>query len=219
MSKENKTHSFKERGRDAYFSPRVAVLALLGIEGDSLPEDIYEPAVGAGNIAQELEAAGHTVYCADVHDYGYPGTVVEDYLTASPPPWVGGIVTNPPFRYAQRFVEKAYEEVPYVAMLGRIGYLESLARKEWLEKHPPSRIILPSRRLPMMHRLDWEGPLNSSNMCHPWFVWDKDDAPIGGTTQLIYYDWKNFGDGTDGRAGNSAGDTRVVKVKSGETDS
>lgn len=218
MGKVNKTHSLEARGRDAYFTPRVAVLALLDIEHERMPEDLYEPAVGAGNIAKEIERSGRNVYCADIHDYGYPGTVVEDYLSASSPPWVGGIVTNPPFRFSKQFAEKAVAEVPYVALLGRIGFLESLTRKEWLEEHPPTRILLPSRRLPMMHRLDWDGPLNSSNMCHPWFIWDKDEPHGGGLTQLTYYDWKSY-DGNDGRAGNSAGDTRVVEVKSGETDS
>jgi hypothetical protein len=188
----NKSHSLSDRGRDAYFTPRPAVLALIGLEEEYIPKDIYEPAVGAGNIAQELEQKGYEVYCGDIHDYGYPGTVVEDYLAKDTcPPWVSGIITNPPFKLAKQFVEKAVEQVDYVAMLGRIQYLESLARREWLTLHPPTRILLPSRRLPMMNRLGWDGPESSSNMCHPWFIWDK-NRDKEKLTELTYYDWKEF---------------------------
>jgi hypothetical protein len=191
----NKVHKASERGRNAYFTPRVAVVALLEIEDDAIPENIYEPAVGAGSIARELERRGHTVHCADIHDYGYPGTIVEDYLVSdSCPPWVEGIITNPPFAHSKEFVEKACSQAAYVAMLGRIQYLESMKRMDWLVANPPTRMLIPSRRLPMMHREGWEGPRSSSNMCHPWFIWDK-AFDQDGLTELIYYDWKDYEDG------------------------
>jgi hypothetical protein len=179
----------KERGLDAYFTPRVAIDALLSIEEEFIPENILEPAVGTGNIATELEMRGYSVNCGDIKDYGYPDTIVGDYLKSTIPPWIEGIITNPPFMHSLEFATKAVSEVRYVAMLGRIQYLESLVRKEWLEANPPVRILIPSRRLPMMHRFGWEGPTNSSNMCHPWFVWDK-DRQQDGMTEMLYYDWK-----------------------------
>lgn len=188
----NKSHSKKDRGLDAYFTPRVAVLALLDIEGEYIPKEVYEPAVGSGNIAVELELEGYEVYCGDIKDYGYPGTVVENYLTKDTcPPWVDGIITNPPFRHSLEFSKKAVKEVRYVAMLGRIQYLESMVRMPWLIENPPTRVIVPSRRLPMMHRMGWEGPKSSSNMCHPWFVWDK-SRDQDGMTEMWYYDWHGY---------------------------
>jgi len=188
----NKKHSDKEIGLGAYFTPRVAVLALLDIEREYIPKEVYEPAVGSGNIAAELEREGYEVYCGDIHDYGYPGTVVENYLTKDTcPPWVEGIITNPPFKHSLEFCTKAVNEVRYVVMMGRIQYLESVVRQKWLEANPPTRIIIPSRRLPMMHRLGWEGPEAGSNMCHPWFIWDE-ERPQEGMTEIYYYDWKQY---------------------------
>jgi hypothetical protein len=189
---QNSNHSEVARGLDAYFTPRAAVVALLDLEHEFIPKEVYEPAVGAGNIAQELELDGYEVYCADIRDYGYPGTVVEDYLAKDTcPPWVSGIITNPPFKHAKAFCEKAVKQVDYVAMLGRIAYLESLDRQAWLTDNPPTRILVPSRRLPMMHRLGWDGPKASSNVCHPWYIWDK-NRDQGGLTELHYYDWKDY---------------------------
>jgi hypothetical protein len=86
---------------------------------------------------------------------------------------------------------KAVEQVDYVAMLLRIQFLESIARKDWLTENPPTRILLPSRRLPMMHREGWPGPKAANNMCHAWFIWDKRRSQ--NLTKLDYYDWKDFG--------------------------
>jgi hypothetical protein len=44
----------------------VAVHALLKVE--RLPRVIWEPAVGRGNIAEVLRAAGHTVISSDVEE-------------------------------------------------------------------------------------------------------------------------------------------------------
>lgn len=190
MTLINKSHSSEDRGLDAYFTPRVAVDALLSIEEEFIPQNIYEPAVGKGNIAAELEGRGYKVHCGDIRDYGYPGTVVEDYLAWPCPPWIEGIITNPPFKLSLAFCKKAVAEAGYVAMMGRIQYLESMVRKEWLVANPPTRILVPSRRLPMMHRLGWEGPEAGSNMCHPWFIWDR-AREQDGLTEILYYDWKN----------------------------
>jgi hypothetical protein len=85
---------------------------------------------------------------------------------------VTGIVTNPPFKLAIKFARKALDEVPYLALLLRANFLESTGRLPFFRTHPPSRIWISSRRLPMMHRHGWQGRRVSSNTCHAWFVWD-----------------------------------------------
>jgi hypothetical protein len=122
-----------------------------------------------------LRATGRFVVASDVHDYGFEGCAIYDYLTADPPPGIQGIVTNPPYKRAQEFAEKALSEVDYVALLVRSNfYVEGVKRMAFRARHPPTRIWQSARRLPMMHRYGWTGPQASSNTPHCWLVWDHE---------------------------------------------
>jgi hypothetical protein len=146
----NATHHHADRGLDAYWTPPEAVSALLRIE--NVPRSVAGPACGSGAILDVLRAAGHTVHGSDIVDYGWPGTVVRDYLAdAAIPLRDAAVVTNPPYRLAQEFVLKALESgAQFAAFLLRLNFLESMRRKEFFETHPPSRVWVSSRRLPMM---------------------------------------------------------------------
>jgi hypothetical protein len=175
-------HSNMDRGADPYFSPPQAAASLLHIEREFLPRCIWEPAAGDGGIARPLQDAGFTVISSDLLDYGWDGsTAGVDYLKAKPPAGVEAIVTNPPFKKAQQFVEKALDEVDYIALLMRTNFLESVKRMPLFCESPPSKIWIPSKRLPMMHRHGWGGRRFSSNTCHAWFIWDtqREPAPSG----------------------------------------
>jgi hypothetical protein len=137
-----------------------------------LPQCIWEPAAGEGAIVRPLQAAGFTVLASDIVDYGLSGCAIVDYLKAKPHPTVQGVVTNPPFKLAVQFAEKALREVPYLALLLRTNFLGSKTRLPFFRRHPPARIWISSRRLPMMHRYGWQGPRAPSNTCFGWFVWD-----------------------------------------------
>jgi hypothetical protein len=90
----NSTHA--DRGLDAYWTPPEATTALLKIE--SVPRSVADPACGSGAILDVLRAAGHIVHGWDIAYYGWPHSVVRDYL-AGPVEMNGvAIVTNPPYR-------------------------------------------------------------------------------------------------------------------------
>jgi hypothetical protein len=183
------SHEHAARGLDAYFSPPEAVHSLLRIEADHLPRCIWEPAAGDGAIVRPLRQAGHDVVASDIAGYGLAecDTGV-DYLRAPPREGVEGIVTNPPYKLARRFVEKAVSEVPYVALLLRTNFLESTSRLPFFKKYQPARLWISSRRLPMMHRHGWQGPRAPSNTCFAWFVWDsrsKAKCTFG------WFDWRD----------------------------
>lgn len=162
------SHRYADRGLDAYFSPPEATAALLAIEHGRIPRWLWEPAAGDGNIVRPLRAAGFIVVASDLVDYGARGIETGiDYLTAPLPRRVQGIVTNPPFGAALKFALKALGEVPYVALLLRTNFLESTARLPFFRAHPPARIWISSRRLPMMHRHDWTGKKSAS--VGPWW--------------------------------------------------
>jgi hypothetical protein len=184
------SHHHGDRGLDAYFSPPEAVISLLHIEADYLPRRIWEPAAGDGAIVRPLEAAGFTVIASDIADYGLRGCQSGiNYLTTKARPDVDGIITNPPYKLAMRFAERALEEVPYLALLLRTNFLESTARLPFFRKFQPARIWISSRRLPMMHRYGWQGPRAPSNTCFAWFVWD---ARSEQKRIVDWFDWKQM---------------------------
>ena len=151
---------------------------------------IWEPAAGDGAIVRPLQEAGFTVIASDIADYGLVGCSVGiNYLEAPPLDDVEAIVTNPPFKLALRFAEKALSEVPYLALLLRTNFLESTARLKFFCRHPPARIWISSRRLPMMHRHGWQGPRAPSNTCHAWFVWDERSKQ---KSVMHWFDWKDY---------------------------
>jgi hypothetical protein len=159
---------------DPYFTCPEAVASLIALEGNRLPQRLWEPAAGDGAIVRLLRAAGHSVIASDVHDYGLEGCGIRDYLTAEPPAGIEGIVTNPPYRLAQQFAEKALGEVPYVAFLVRSNFdVEGVKRMPFRASHPPTRIWRSARRLPMMHRYGWTGNRAPSNTPYSWLVWER----------------------------------------------
>lgn len=182
------SHCHAARGLDPYFSPPEATAALLAIELGRLPQRLWEPAAGDGAIVRPLCAAGFDVVATDIVDYGgdsiAPGV---DYLTAALPRGVTGIITNPPYRRAVEFARKALGEVPYLALLLRTNFLESTTRLPFFRKHPPARVWISSRRLPMMHRHGWAGPQAPSNTCFAWFVWDEGAEAKG---VIGWFDWR-----------------------------
>lgn len=130
-----------------------------------------EPAANRGHMVVPLREAFAHVEAADVHDYG-AGFPVEDYLfpgsDAFPVDWT---ITNPPFRLAEQFIDRACAtSVVGVAVIVRAAFLESIGRYETLfSKNPPSVVLQFSERV-VMHkgRLAPEG---STATAYAWLVW------------------------------------------------
>jgi hypothetical protein len=169
----------RERGHDLYETPECATRALLRAE--DLPHRIWEPACGRGAIVNILRAHGHEVVASDLVDYGVPVTCPGyrnvDFLTEGrAPEGTQAILTNPPFKLANEFVEHALELCPLVIMLLRLAFLESERRTRILESGTLARVHIFRRRLPMMHRHNWDGPKASSGMAFAWYVWSRDHS-------------------------------------------
>ena len=74
----------------------------------------------------------------DLVDRGYGE--VADFLAIDNLEWDGNIVTNPPYKYAQEFVEKALSIIPKgkkVAMFLKLTFLEGKARRALFRSTPP----------------------------------------------------------------------------------
>lgn len=165
-----------QRKDDLYETPDVAVLALLRTE--KLPHFLWEPACGPGAIVRVLRAAGHEVIGSDLVDYGDPTQFhSRDFLMEQhAPEKCEAIVTNPPFKLADKFVAHALRLVPLVIMLLRLAFIESVRRNKILDGGHLARVHVFRNRLPMMHRAGWEGDESSSSICFAWFIWDRAHA-------------------------------------------
>ena len=85
-----------------------------------------------------------------------------------------------------------------MALLLNLNFLcgtEDDDRNFALDVAPPARVLVFSRRLPMMHRDGWDGPEASSRMNTAWFVWERDaSGSYSGRKQVVRVDWKDFVD-------------------------
>ena len=101
-------HSIYERPNDDYYAtdPNALRLLLKKLEQDGikLPKNIYEPCCGGGHLAKELNKHGYSVISHDLYNHGY-GEHGKDFLKSEIKS--DCILTNPPYKYALEFVEKA----------------------------------------------------------------------------------------------------------------
>jgi hypothetical protein len=173
---------------DYYPTPPCATKALLANE--RFGKTVLEPACGAGDISKVLREHGYLVSSTDLYDYGY-GASGHDFLQYDGPKY-DAIITNPPFKHAHEFVNKALQySSGKVAMFLRLQWLEGQKRKKLFESTPLSKVYIMSRRVPMQRgRLatdqDKGGPL-----AFAWFVWDV-NCNYFDNTVLRWLDWADY---------------------------
>lgn len=142
-----------------------------------------EPAANRGHMVRPLQEYFEHVEAADVHDYG-AGFPIRDYLFGQAPDDVDWTITNPPFRLAEAFIERALETSHHgVAMILRSAFLEGQGRHERLfSRSPPSHVLQFTERV-VMHkgRLSEKG---STATAYCWLVWVQ--GQVGWGTE---FDW------------------------------
>lgn len=165
-------HSLGERQSEDYYAtePKAAELLL-----DIIPElnNIWECACGEGHLAKVFNNIGKLDKATDLIDRGYGAT--EDFLLSIEPYHNGDIVTNPPYKYAKEFVEKALKLVDvgrYVCMFLKVLFLESRSRKELFIKFPPKVIYISSSRINCAKNGDFN-TYTSSAIAYAWYIWQK----------------------------------------------
>lgn len=165
-------HCQHERQRDDYYATEPkATEWLLRLETFNGP--ILEPSCGEGHISEVLIKGGYQVVSRDLIDRGYGE--VADFLSIDNTEWNGDIITNPPYKYAQEFVEKALRIIPdgcKVAMFLKVQYLEGKRRRKMFDTMPPKRIWVSSSRLKCAINGDFNN-MTSSAAAYAWFIWEK----------------------------------------------
>ncbi len=182
-------HSMGDREeRDFYATPPLAVRDLMELE--KFDKNIWEPACGLNHITNILIESGYNVRFSDIVDRSAEQNIeIYDFLT-NKDIWEGDIITNPPYKYASEFVEKALETVTEghkVAMFLKLSFLETKKRYELFQKYPIKKIYVASNRLGCAKNGEFNGKDNiASAVCYCWFIWEK--GYMGQTT----IDWFNF---------------------------
>ena len=143
-------------------------------------QSVWEPACNRGYMARPLREYFARVHASDIHDYDWDGQdcVVDFLFPGSEPSHIAAkgvdwIITNPPFRLAEQFIQRAIGIANVgVAVIVRSAFLEGKARYENLFKDTPPNIIAQfCERVPMVKgRYD---PNIASATAYSWLVWFK----------------------------------------------
>lgn len=171
---------------DDFPTPPWATRALLQYvlrDSDLSGLTCLEPACGRGYMSRPLLEQFRCVDSSDLIDYGFGE--VRNFLTH---PYLAGshdwVITNPPFKLAQEFIERAMSVAnDGVAILARTVFLESVGRYDALfRRNPPTYFAQFTERVPMVKgRVDRKA---STATGYAWFVWRKDQAKTG--SELVW---------------------------------
>ena len=131
-------HCAEERADKDYYATEPRAVELL-CEIEKFDGPILEPSCGEGHMSRVLQQAGYEVVSRDLADRGFGE--VADFLSPDNTEWGGDIVTNPPYAFAQEFVEKALAIIPTgrkVAMFLKLTFLEGKKRAALFNSTPPT---------------------------------------------------------------------------------
>ena len=168
-------HTDKDREvNDFYATDPYAIDVLLSAVG-GVNNNVWECACGEGHLSERLKQYGYTVRSSDVVERGY-GEVL-DFLTVEEF-WNGDILTNPPYKYAKQFIEKALEIVPdgrHVYMFLKIQFLEGKERKKLFMANPPKTVYVSSSRILCAKNADFDSMRRGggSAVAYAWYEWEK----------------------------------------------
>lgn len=170
-------HTNKDRSKlDFYATPPLATKKLLELEEFS--NNIWEPACGMNHITKELEIFGvYNVKTSDINDMIGDGSVeLIDFLNYNGK-FDGDIITNPLYKFAQEFVEKAIDTITEghkVAMFLKLQFLEGKRRKQLFDKYPPKIVYISSSRLGCSETGNFNDDGNiGSAIAYCWYIWEK----------------------------------------------
>lgn len=181
-------------------------------------KNVWEPAVGLGNLATALHEDGHTVWSSDVKDYGFDERfILRDFLDTDvlPDESIRAIVTNPPYETIDLGTERWKHLQPLAESYGmsakRVSLAELFCRhaiqvmkknRGQVAMYLRNEFDCSKKRMSLVNqapfagkvvvtkRPRWiEGSTGSPRHNYSWFVWDWRVKTGGG---LIRYSHPDF---------------------------
>lgn len=152
---------------DFYETPPECTRAIL----PHLPKrPVLDPCCGDRAILRVVEAEWRMAVRGYDVDPARPADLHRDALGEQGWGWPELIITNPPYKLALPFVERALKEIVAggtVAMLLRLPFLESVGRQAFHSKHPADVYVFAKR--PSFTK---DGKTDAT--AYAWFVWGAD---------------------------------------------
>lgn len=169
-------HTDKDRQADDYYATDPIAIDKLLSAGAELNHNVWECACGEGHLAKRLSEKGYEVKSTDLVNRGF-GVSGVDFLKQTES-FDGDILTNPPYKFAKEFVEKALsliENGHKVFMFLKLTFLESKSRKVMFEKFPPKCVYVFSERCLCAKNGDFQQVIEGggSAVCYAWFEFEK----------------------------------------------
>lgn len=173
---------YKRKERDLYETPEWVTEALLPHMSKWSKGPVWEPACGSGQMVKVLKRRFETVYAWDIEP-SMSGALQADFLDyEEAPDGYNGIITNPPYEYAEQFCRQAITLTEgcggFAAMLLRTDFDHAKSRTHLFRDCPAF-----SKKLVLMKRICWfvddnGKPKASPSFNHAWYIWDwKHEGP------------------------------------------
>lgn len=158
---------------DHYPTPPEATAALMKAW---CPEgDVWEPCAAQGKLSDVVQKykPSSRIFLSDI-DPRRDDVEKLDFLSATKAPADDlTIITNPPFKYAEKFIRKGFElGIKRQAFLLKATYFHASTRTDFFYQHRPSHVFALNWRLDFMN-------LGRPVMECAWFVYD---SPCAATT-------------------------------------
>lgn len=167
----------EQREADDFYATHPDALRLFPLRQEL--SNVWECAVGQGHLAQVLANDGSLGRISDIIDRGCRvgglHTELVDFLDFNGT-WDGDILTNPPFKHANKFVTKALDILApgrKLCLFLPIRYLEGKTRRKVFDSHPPAYVYVSSGRLRCTNLKEDPDFTKASAVAYAWFVWVK----------------------------------------------
>lgn len=190
------SHGLSERElNDFYGTPPLVVELMLDMMkkyGETNFGTVWEPCAGMNHITNVLRNHGYDVVTSDINVLVY-GVIKKDFfdtdseflkqnnLTSF------SIITNPPYKYANKWYEHAMNMLPeggYLIQFVKIQFLETYTRYLLFEKWRPKYIFACSKRFECAKGGDFKGRDGHGGIAmYAWVVTQK------GYNEQTIFDW------------------------------
>ncbi len=177
-------HTDKERELNDFYATDPKSLELFynrfNKDGHEIHFKVWEPACGMGHLSKVLENHRHEVWSTDLIDRGYGEGGInfldDNNFDDTEGCWEGDIITNPPYKFAEEFVEKGMHRLKKgnrLIMFLKIQFLEGQKRNKLFAKYPPKYVYVNSSRQLCAMNGEFE-KYKATALCYCWYVWEKD---------------------------------------------
>ena len=168
----------EEREENDYYAtdPKCAI-DILNVLNPDKEVTIWECACGEGHLSKEFASRGFNVISTDLIDRGYGESGVDFLLTRRPD--IEGkllITTNPPYKFAQEFVEHSLmmlKDGERCAFFLKLTFLEGQKRQTLFKRKELESVNVYVKRAICCKGGDFSTTGSGSAVCYAWFVFRK----------------------------------------------